>query len=261
MKKFFQKIKNSDVAIPIIAGVVSVLIIGGIIAAVVVYCVRSDKSNGSSSAASAISLDFNFNTSKSTSSALKAKKNKPGASSEVTSVTVGSAPAGVPAVTGGDTQSGGDNNPARPQPRPNTAISHPGTMANVKPTDRAGLAKRNSARAAFLADTFCRDFYNEDFQLLASEYPYKSNEKIDTAWGFGALQSMQTVIARMQKNSKQIARLKKINEGLDYYGYKKNGKFWGYVVNRNRYLWERPTRRSLTTTICGSRLIYCVRTR
>ena len=229
MKNFFLKIKNSEAAIAIIAVVCAVLVIGGIIVAVVAVNVAGNESTESNAEAQAISIDMNFNTSEteSVNSAAQSEVNK--ASSTLTS----SVSNGTAGNTVNKPQTEASSATTSNTKRPSVGVKKPaGTMAKVKPNDAKGLAARNKARAQYLSDKFCFDFYDKYSQRLLIQYPYKNSPNLATAWEYGALQSMQTVITCMNKTKTQLTRLADINTGMEYYGYQKDGKLWGYVVNR-----------------------------
>ncbi len=229
MKNFFFKIKNSEIAIAVIAAAAAILVIGAIIVSVIV----SVKPENDTETMSAIHIDMSFNTSDSGISGAESDNTNSGTSSSSKT----KKPAGKSAASGVSENQSADNTSSKASsgskaPSSGGVTKPAGTMTKVKPTDRKGLAARNKARAQYLSDTFYNDFYYDDYYMLLLQYPVKSNAAVATAWEYGALQSMQTVITKMQKTTKQLNRLANVNAGLEYYGYQKNGKLWGYVVNR-----------------------------
>jgi hypothetical protein len=98
------------------------------------------------------------------------------------------------------------------------------------------FADRNKKRATELAEQFYKDFYIADKGFLRLYYPPEvltqtqvKNEPA-TCWEYGALMSMQSQLAIMDQE--QIPMLNHVNENLDYYGFLKEDKLWGYVVRR-----------------------------
>lgn len=103
-------------------------------------------------------------------------------------------------------------------------------------TDPVQLAARNKERVLHMAKQYYQDFYVPEKGFLKLFYPpteipkTKPRDEPATCWEYGALMSMQSQLAILSPD--EIERLKEVNENLDYYGYLKEGKLWGYVVHR-----------------------------
>lgn len=95
----------------------------------------------------------------------------------------------------------------------------------LNPSD---IEKRNAQRAKDLAEVFYKDFYNQESQELLFNVP--NNRGLSSAWEYTGLMSMTDKLAKLDKT--YIPLLDRVIEGLEYYGFVKDGNLWGYVVKR-----------------------------
>lgn len=223
MKKEADKKKSNELVVGIVCAVVALIVVVAIVFAVIslVGSKKTPQAQTSDSTLSQITLDFNFDTTEDPSSDVNT-------TSIVSSAPIVSENIDIPSLYTSSID--------RSQYYVTSVKPSKQTTLKVKNGDNKTLAKRNKARATFLASAYCNSFFDTDTLMLVKNYPAKNNSEVATAWEYGGLQSMQTVIAKADKTSKQINLLETINKGLEFYAYKKNGNLWGYVVNRGAVL-------------------------
>lgn len=227
MKNFLQKIKNSEIAIGLIFGAVALCIIGVIVGIVIMLTAKAKPVQSVASNPSSVEINLNGNANLSSSKDISSNKNNNTASiaSQVNSQNT------TIVNSNGNSSTRTNSTVSQVQSTPKV-VKPSGTMKKVSIGDRKGFAARNTARALYLSDRYYSDFFDEYYESLLDKYPIKNYGEVSTAWGYGALQSMQTVITKLSKTTKQLNRLKIVNDGLEYYGYQKDAKLWGYVVHR-----------------------------
>ena len=98
--------------------------------------------------------------------------------------------------------------------------------------DYKAMAKQNTYRAKLLARTYMDDFYDPQTFVQFMEYPFRT-VGVTTAWEYGAMMSMQTMMAKIDKS--EISLMNNVIEGMQYYGRKKNGELEAYVVHRGDF--------------------------
>lgn len=92
------------------------------------------------------------------------------------------------------------------------------------------LGARNAERALSLGKQYLGTFYNEKTMELLFNVP--NDRGLSTCWEYIGLMSMTDKLAKLDPG--YLPMLQTVIEGLDYYGYLKDGKLYGYVVNRGK---------------------------
>lgn len=241
MKNIFEKLKNNEIAVGLICGGAAILVIAAVIAIVIINLLSQDTvqtAAESSGTVSKISLDTEFTYSEQASSISSSKKssNKTASSNYAVSSSEKTTSASASSKPGRKkyTSSQSPAEPAKPKQVTGTSKAQRNTKVDIN--NRSGLAKRNSARAIYLADSFYNNFYNEENDIMLLNYPVKNQAKTATAWEYGAMQSMQSVIADLSRTDLQKQRLIEVNNSLEYYRSNFIGAVtgkWGYAVSKS----------------------------
>ncbi len=96
--------------------------------------------------------------------------------------------------------------------------------------ESAALAQRNKERAMELGKAYYKEFYNPLSHELLFNSP--NTKGLASCWEYIGLMEMTDKLAYLDHDN--IPLMENVIVGLEYYGYLKDGKLWGYVVNRGQ---------------------------
>lgn len=96
--------------------------------------------------------------------------------------------------------------------------------------DVKNLAARDRERCFHLAKAYFNTFYNRKTKELLFNFP--NDRGLASCWEYIGLMSMTDKLAQIDPAT--LPLLREVIDGLEYYGFQKDGGLWGYVVNRGK---------------------------
>jgi hypothetical protein len=228
MKNFFQKLLHNTVAISIIGGILAIALVGGTIFSLVYFLNKSGentiKNQSQSSVAASGNISVGLVSGDTTSKANSSINSTAGNNASATN-------------TSGTSQNNWNNsgNKSSSVSSKSTSSKEVSSAPPADPNDYKAMSLQNKSRAQVLSKQYYDDFYNQPNKILLLTSPSKNSAEIATNWEYGGLMSMQCMMAKINKTTSELNLMKTVISGLDYYGYQKDGKLWGYVVRRGTY--------------------------
>ncbi|MDF2566806.1 MAG: putative glycosyl hydrolase [Oscillospiraceae bacterium] len=224
MKNFFQKLLHNTVAISIIGGILAIALVGGTIFSLVYFLDKSSENTAKNKSQSSVTASGNM---------VSSIKSSTGNSSVNSAVSGNSSAANASGALQNSTNNTGSKSSSVSSK--STSSKEVSSALPANRNDYKAMALQNKNRAQALAKQYYKDFFNEPNKILLATSPSKKSPEVEGAWGYGGLMSMQCMMAKINKTTSEINLMKTVIQGLDYYGYQKNGKLWGYVVYRGDY--------------------------